>query len=147
VRSGSVPRAWSLQLGVGIRGGSQTVVHALRAGVAANPGCVTVEVDVANAFNEVRWQCMIDTVAQRAPRLLPMVAWAYGQPSRLLVLGSQDDTIASQRGIKQGDPQGPLLFCLAVQPALKAVQRAHVGVRPLGYFDDTYLQGPSQAYF
>jgi hypothetical protein len=56
------------------------------------------------------------------------------------VLGSQD-TIASQRGIKQGDPLGPLLFCLAVQPALETVQRAHVGVRPLGFFDDTYLQG------
>jgi hypothetical protein len=33
------------------------------------------------------------------------------------------------------------LFCLAVQPALEAVQRARVGVHPLGYFDDTYLQG------
>jgi hypothetical protein len=63
-----------LQLGVGIRGGSQNVGHALRAGVVADPGCVTVEVDVANAFNEVRRHCMIDTVAQRAPQLLPMVA-------------------------------------------------------------------------
>jgi hypothetical protein len=115
-----------LQLVVGIRGGSQNVGHALRAGVAANPGCVRVDVDVVNVFNEVRRQCMIDAVEQRAPTLLPMVAWAYGQPSRLLVLGSQDESIASQRGIKQGDPLGPLLFCLAVQPALEAVQRAHV---------------------
>jgi hypothetical protein len=86
-----------LQLGVGIRGGSQNVGHALRAGVAANPGCVTVEVDVANAFSEVRRQCMIDAVEQRTLTLLSMVAWANGQPSCLLVLGSQDDTIASQR--------------------------------------------------
>jgi hypothetical protein len=34
-----------LQVGVGVRGGSQIVVHALRAGIAADPGCVAVPID------------------------------------------------------------------------------------------------------
>jgi hypothetical protein len=134
-----------LQLGVSIRGGSQNVGHALRAGVAVDSDCMTVEVDVTNVFNEVRRQCMIDAIEQRARMLLPMVAGAHGQPSRLLVLGSQDDTIALQWAIKQGDPLGALLSCLAVQPALEAVQQAHVGVRPLGSFDVPYLQGKPRA--
>jgi hypothetical protein len=71
------------QLTVGISGGSQIVSHALRAGMAANPGCITVQVDWQNPFNTVRRDCMLAAVAQRCPALLPVVAWAYGQHSRL----------------------------------------------------------------
>jgi hypothetical protein len=82
---------------VGISGGSQIVSHTLRAGMAANPGSITVQVDWQNAFNTVRCDCMLAAVAQRCPALLPMVAWAYGQHSRLLVQHSEV-VVGSQSG-------------------------------------------------
>jgi hypothetical protein len=40
-----------LEVCVGVRGGSQIDGHSLRAGIAANPGCVTVQIDWWNAFS------------------------------------------------------------------------------------------------
>jgi hypothetical protein len=83
-----------LQLAVGISGGSQIAGPALRAGMLAGPGCITVQVDWRNAFNTMRRDCMLAAVAQRCLALLPMVAWAYGQHSRLLVQRS-DEVVSS----------------------------------------------------
>jgi hypothetical protein len=128
-----------LQLAVGISGGSQIVGHALRAGMAADPGCVTVQVDWRNAFNTVRRDRMLAAVAERCPALLPMVAWAYGRHSRLLVQRS-DAVVSSQSGVRQGDPLGPLLFALTLQGPLEQV--AEMGLaRPVAFADDTFLQG------
>jgi hypothetical protein len=79
-----------LQLAVSISGGSQIVSHALRAGMVADRGCITVQVDWQNAFLTVRRDRLLAAVKQRCPTLLPMVAWAYGQQSRLLVQHSQE---------------------------------------------------------
>jgi hypothetical protein len=79
-----------LQLAVGISGGSQIVGHALRAGMAADLGCITVQVNWQNMVNTVCRDCMLAAVAQRCPALLPMVAQAYGQHSRLLVQRSEE---------------------------------------------------------
>jgi hypothetical protein len=128
-----------LQLAVGISGGSQIVGHALRAGMAADPGCITVQVDWRNAFNTVRRDRMLAAVTQRCSTLLPMVAWAYGQHSRLLVQHSQE-VVSSQSGVRQGDPLGPLLFALTLQGPLEQV--AEMGLaRPVAFADDTFLQG------
>ena len=128
-----------LQVAVGIRGGSQVVGHALRAGMSADPGCVTVQIDWQNAFNTLRRDRMLAAVEQRCPALLPMVAWAYSRHGRLLVQGS-DEVVLSRSGVRQGDPLGPLLFALTLQGPLEEV--AGMGLaRPLAYADDTFLQG------
>jgi hypothetical protein len=75
---------------VGISGGIQVVGHALCAGMAAGPGCITVQVNWQNTFKTVRRVRMLAAVAQRCPALLPMVAWAYGQHSRLLIQHSEE---------------------------------------------------------
>jgi hypothetical protein len=54
------------------------------------PGQHHVQIDWQNAFNTVRRDCMLAAVAQRCPALLPMVAWAYGQHSRLLIQHSEE---------------------------------------------------------
>jgi hypothetical protein len=94
-----------------------------------------------NAFNTVCRERLLAAVTQRCPTLLPMVAWAYGQHSRLLVQHSQE-VVSSQSGVRQGDPLGPLLDALTLQGPLEQLQVVEMGLaRPVAFADDTFLQG------
>jgi hypothetical protein len=129
-----------LQVAVGVPGGSQIVGHVLRAGLSADPSCVTVQVDWLNTFNTLRRDRILDPVAQRCPTLLPMAPWAYKRHSHLLVHEFPRTVVSSQSGVRQGDPLGPLLFALTVQGPLEEV--AAMGLaRPLACAFDTFLQG------
>jgi hypothetical protein len=79
-----------MQVAVGIARGHQIIRHALRSGMAADLGCVTLQVDWRNAFDTLRRDRMLEAVAQRCPALLPMAVWAYGGHSRLLVQRSNE---------------------------------------------------------
>jgi len=141
------PALAPLQLGVGVRGGSQCMGHAIRAGIAADPGCVTVQLDWRNAFNTVSRGAMLKAVAQRAPGLLPFAAWLYKQPGRLWIAGAppDDNLLLSERGVRQGDPCGPLFFALTLQGPLEQVNARNPDAGALAYADDCNLQGPPAA--
>jgi hypothetical protein len=132
-----------LQLGVGIRGGNQCVGHAIRAGIAADPGCVTVQLDWRNAFNELSRTSMLDAVELRQPALLPFAYWAYRQPSRLFVSGAPAGTppIMSERGVRQGDTCGMLYFALTLQGPLETLSLTHPTIACIAFADDSFLQG------
>lgn len=134
------------QLGVGVRGGAQIVGHAVRAGAAA-ADTVTLQVDIKNAFNSVSREAVLQQVFERAPGLGPWAAFAYGTPSTLYVDGAPADStpLSSSDGVRQGDPTGPLLFALALQPVLEEVAQQHPGCSLVAYADDITLQGPQHA--
>ena len=54
----------------------------------------------------------------------------------MLIRGA--NPIPSACGVRQGDPMGPFLFCLAIQPFL---EQASTQVQSLTYMDDIYLVG------
>jgi hypothetical protein len=70
------PSLAPLRLAVGVLGEAQVTGHALSAGIAADPGCVTVQLDWNNV-NSLSRQQMLDAVAERAPALMSLVIWAY----------------------------------------------------------------------
>jgi hypothetical protein len=136
-----------LQLGVGVKGGSQIIGHALRTGIETDPDCVTLQMDFQNAFNTVSRSAMLAAVAERQPGLLPFAIWGYQQPSRLLVDGAPEGEapIMSECGVRQGDPCGGLFFSLTTQSTLESIRQAHPDAAPVAYHDDTFLQGSAAA--
>jgi hypothetical protein len=92
-----------------------------------------------NACNTVRRDRMLMAVEHRCPALLPMVAWAYGRHSCLLVQSS-DEVVSSQSRVRQGNPLGPQLFALTLQGPLEEGAAMNLA-QPLAYADNTFLQG------
>jgi len=118
------------QLGVGARGGAEALVHATRHYLYSKAeDKAFIKLDFKNAFNSVRRDRVWEAVSSSCPGLLAYVLAAYGAPS-FLWMG--DTTLHSEEGVQQGDPLGPLLFCLAVQPLLDKCKCEY----KTGYLDD-----------
>ncbi len=98
------------QLGYGVSGGAEAAVHAARKFLSnLDPEHAIVKLDFSNAFNSIRRDSMLEAIRSHAPSIYPLVHTAYSAPS---VLRWGDRTISSAEGVQQGDPLGPLLFCL-----------------------------------
>ena len=124
-----------IQLGYGVRGGSEAAVHAARCFLSnMEEHQAVVKLDFANAFNSIRRDCMLEAVETFCPSLYSLVHSAYASPSNLLW---EDRSISSAEGVQQGDPLGPLLFCLVLH------QRG-LHLKSDLYLDDVTLGGDCQ---
>src|SRR6218665_38696 len=129
-----------LQLGIGVPGGCEAAVHATRRFASSmGPDQVLVKLDFANAFNTLRRDVMLKSVLDIIPELYPFVLQAYSTPS---VLKFGDMLLSSQMGPQQGDPLGPLLFSLPLQPVLHSLESA----LRVGFLDDLTLGARSGPY-
>ena len=128
-----------IQLGVGVSGGCEAAVHAARRLLAEMPDDWTlVKIDFSNAFNCLRRDTMLEAVADRIPQLYKFCHLAYSQSS---VLWFGEHILTSEEGAQQGDPLGPLLFCLSIHPLLLSLGSP----LRIAYMDDVTLAGPSDA--
>ncbi|XP_029655915.1 uncharacterized protein LOC115229755 [Octopus sinensis] len=128
-----------IQLGVGVSGGCEAAVHATRQFISAsqnqpNNPHLLIKLDLINAFNSVRRDVIFESIIRRSPFIARLVALAYGRPS-LLIAG--DHSISSCNGVQQGDPLGPLLFALAIDPVARSVS----SVFNAWYLDDATIGG------
>ena len=109
------------QLGVGTKGGAESLVHSARQYLQRMDDTrAFVKLDFSNAFNSIRRDAVLEAVAEHVPDLLPFANSVYGSPSQLWL--DEDQQVASSEGVQQGDPLGPLLFCLALDKSLKGAQ-------------------------
>ena len=128
-----------VQLGVNVSGGCEAIVHATRrftSKMAADD--VIVKLDFTNAFNCLRRDIMLQTVADELPCLYRFCHLAYGTSTKLRF---GDQAIWSQEGVQQGDPLGPLLFCLTIQPLLRSLSSELIAA----FMDDLTLGGQVSA--
>jgi hypothetical protein len=123
------------QVGFGVAGGAEAAIHAVTKSVAPNsPHKILVKLDFSNAFNSLHRDFLLEEVSRTAPDLLPLTWQAYRHPS-LLFYG--DNIIHSERGVQQGDPLGPALFCIALNSAVQTLESS----LNIWYLDDSVIAG------
>ena len=124
------------QLGYGTCHGAEAVAHASRT-FLSNLGDqhVMVKLDYTNAFNTVRRDKMLMAVLKNTPGIYPFVHSVYSQSTNLYF---GHCVIPSSEGVQQGDPLGPLLFCLSI---LDMISRL-TSIFKAFYLDDGTLGGP-----
>ena len=126
------------QLGYGVRGGSEAAVHAGRCFLNnMSSEQAMVKLDFANAFNTLRRDRMLEAVQLLCPEIYSFVHSVYAASSNLQW---GDRSLSSAEGVQQGDPLGPLLFCLTLQQHnLRLTSDFNVS-----YLDDVTLGGDCQ---
>jgi hypothetical protein len=115
--------------------GSEQIIHSLRSMIhnSTDESLRIHLVDWKNAFNSIDRHALLQRVAEETPTLLPFVAYCYCNPSSLLF---EHHVIASASGVQQGDPLGPLLFCIGLAPLLEAIITEIPEATSKWYLDD-----------
>ena len=125
----------SIQIGFGVKGGIEAAVHAARLFLSKLPSeDAFIKLDFKNAFNSIRRDKMLAAVLSICPALYPLIYSSYSSPSSLFW---GNETIDSAEGVQQGDPLGPLLFCLLLHSFMQRLNSDFC----VGYLDDISLGG------
>jgi hypothetical protein len=135
-----------IQMGVGVSAGADILVH--NASLAAtmafseyqleDPFCLS-GYDMRNGYGEINRSAILSGILELLPEpgLLSYFEHTYGAA----VQGYMSDgteVCSIQTGIVQGDPLGPLLFCLGFHPVLTALKRDFPNTDIMAYMDDVY---------
>ena len=124
------------QYGFGIPNGCEIVAHSARTycSLQHDTPKVLCKIDFSNAFNCVRRDVILKRIFTDFSEIFPFVNQCYRNPT-LLLFG--ENVLMSNEGVQQGDPLGPLLFCLAISSLTKQLS-SKVN---MWYLDDGFLAG------
>ena len=136
------------QTGVACPGGSEISVHGLRDCIEKHwndEDFVTLKIDFQNAFNIVSRKAFLEECHARFPELQPWASWCSRQHPMLF---HPMCTISSETGVQQGDPLGPLFFCLVLHKLVATIvsdEKASHLLYHKWYMDDGVVVGTGNA--
>jgi len=119
-----------------------TLLHESQADTA-----ITLQIDIANAYNTIRREAAIQAMADCAPKTGRTMRWLYPAQTS----GAYTDNagvrhqIATHSGVYQGCPLSTAAFCAAFNTVLTPVGEQYPTVQFLAYADDLHLVGPPEA--
>jgi hypothetical protein len=104
-----------------------------------------IQVDLSNAFNNVKRAAFLPLVREHFPHLYNLVGFLYSSKGRLIA-GAH--VIKSCEGVQQGDPLGPFLFSLVLHVLIRKIEKEFPNLKlNLWYLDDGSLVGKNDEYF
>ena len=120
----------------------------------ANHNLYIVQIDLRDAFGQVDHKKVFKTMKQKGfdQNIIRAIKASYkNATTRIIVSSSQSREIYQNKGVKQGCPCSPLIFNMAIDPLLDALQRLdqgfHMGERQItvqAYADDILLIAESE---
>ena len=108
--------AGDLQMCVGLEGGCEAGVHAMREIFDEEDTHGIIQVDANNAFNTINRTVFLQNIQVICPEISTYVNNCYLKPARLFVTGGVE--ITSQEGTTQGDPTAMPVYALGLAPLL-----------------------------
>ena len=131
-------------MGVGVKGGAEAVVTAVRTALERGTGGLCVlKVDLENAFNTIDRDAVFSAVQAVFPEMVAWFRFCYGAPAKLFCEG-RVLPFGSAQGVQQGDPLGPLLFALGLLGVCKALKDVGNGTLAVWYLDDGTVVGEAK---
>ena len=134
------------QYGAGAKMGGDRMIHRARRIFVQHQhdsDFVVLKIDATNAFNLICRQAILDAVAKFLPRYYNFFALCYQEEALLRALQFENlgGIVDSSEGVQQGDPAGPLLFCLASAPVMEAIKAAVPSIDLSQFLDDGLTMG------
>jgi hypothetical protein len=126
--------------------GAEQIVHQIRADVRG--GKIVAALDATNAFNTIERAAIAKAINETdcAKHLRGIFNTTYHRESNLRFIKKDGYVdIKSRRGVRQGDPLGPVLYALGTLSVLKKAAAANEGVKITAFADDIFIAGETEA--
>jgi hypothetical protein len=96
-------------------GGGESILHAVDLALNHNKHWGLLAIDAKNAFNTINRHFIYKAILLFAPRLAPFFRSMYGSSGEVCFLSTDGyQTLKAETGVQQGDPLGPIYYCLAM---------------------------------